>query len=197
MSSAPVGCEPAAPAESAWRRSCSRIVNLVRRLVLCVSLLGVRSARGTEVEQTLEAWLAANNQRVVAFLRTLSEKAVGSKIEGATLTDGTRVAAGYKYQGQVRDAGPGAHVYLFSDGDAPVAYIWIDPSGAPLALPKCEDGPGDDEPQKVLSGDVYTFRDVQPGDGIVVFRCANEFAWRAWAPQEAVQPTPATGPREH
>jgi hypothetical protein len=161
----------------------------IARATLTSILLGLASASATEVEQTLESWLDANNARVIAFLRAIPDGAVGSTVRGVELTDGTRVLVGSKYLGQVRDAGPGAHVYLFSDGGTRVAYIWVDPSGAPLALPDCETGPSDDEPQRVLSGDVYTFRELQPGDGIVVFRCANDRPWNALAPDRTVQPT--------
>ncbi len=159
--------------------------------VLASIVLGVPAAWATECEQNIEDWLAANNARVIAFLRALPPGAVGSTVPGVKLSDGRRVLTRHKYLGQVIDPGAGAHVYLFSDRGKRVAYVWVDASGAPLPVPECETRPTDDEPKNVLSGDVYTFKDVQPGDGIVVFHCGNVSAWRGWVPNKPLQPTRA------
>jgi hypothetical protein len=145
------------------------------RLFALLVVFGV--LQGTTVasegrEKTLGDWLAKNNPRVTSFLAALRAEQRGSKLKGIVLTDQTKVLGGYTYVGQLPDAGPGAHVYLFSRSRRVVAYLWVDRGGAPLSLPKC---PVDEpEPATVLSGDIYTWKQVQPGDSVVVFECRGK-----------------------
>lgn len=114
------------------------------------------------------------------FLKRLKNRSIGSPVPGVRLSDGTRVLDGHTFLGQVRDAGTGPHIYIFSRGQQRVAYIWVDQSGQPLHLPDCQLGPTDDESASILSGDVYTFREVRPGGALVVFGCTRPEAWQGW-----------------
>jgi hypothetical protein len=166
------------------------------RAVLCSTLLvGSASAGLVESEQTLTEFLTANSSRVVAYLRALPDEAIGTRVPGVTLTDGRREIAGYRYLGHAREPGPGAHVYLFADDGKRIAYVWVDEPGAPLPIPDCGAVPDDCETTHVLSGDVYTFKDLQPGDGVVMFHCSDDAVWQRWAPHRERQPTRICGPR--
>lgn len=146
-----------------------------RSLALSVFLLVWAARDGIAKSDDLGAWLATNNPRVIQFLKGLGPQSVGSRVRPVRLSDGSKVFSAHTYVGQVPELARGAHVYLFSRHGGIVAYIWVDPKSRVLPLPKCAHrGPNDDEPATVLSGDVYTWRAVQPGDGVVIFTCPSE-----------------------
>lgn len=143
-------------------------------LLLVVVWCETQAFASEKREETLGDWLAVNDARVIRFLRGLGPELRGSKVQGVRLTDRPRVLRGYTYLGQVPDAGRGAHVFLFSRGRRVVAYVWVDRGGSPLTLPRCPTGREDLEPATALSGDIYTWKKVQPDHSVVVFECRHK-----------------------
>lgn len=121
-------------------------------------------------------WLQTNTPRVVNYLTSLGPADIGKQVAGIELSDGSVVLGGYKYLGTAVGLGKGVHVYLFSHKQKKYAYIWIDPTGEKLPLPDCSEldqemtGKG----SYVLSGDVYTWKYVRPGDGVVFNVCPKK-----------------------
>lgn len=120
-------------------------------------------------DSNLEAWLGCNNPRVVRYLSELSAEHVGTVLPGVELTGGTLALKNHRYLGQAEGLPDRAHVFLFEREGSRLAYAWVDESGDPLDLPQCEGAfPGS---AYVLSGDVYTWKALQPGHGVVEVAC--------------------------
>jgi len=130
-----------------------------------------------EPREWLGDWLAKNNPLVINYLQGFADRTIGSKVDGVVLSDGQVVLRGDTYLGRIQNVVPGAHVYLFTHDNKPIAYVWVEPGGTPLELPRCPNpSPQDDEPQNVLSGDIYTWKHVQPDRMVVIASCPG----RAW-----------------
>lgn len=132
----------------------------------------------------LADWLAVNNPRVIDYLQALHAGDVGRILDGVALSDGGRALAGLRYRGRVSGVHPGTWIHLLEGERGMVAYLWLEPGAAPLALPGC---PGPRPPDwwpgreaAVLSGDVYTFRQLTAEAGVVTTHCVPP-AWRSAA----------------
>ena len=118
-------------------------------------------------------WLDCNNPRVVAYLGKLRPRDVGRRLRGVTLSDGKPLLRGEAYVGEVRGLGKGQHAYIVERDGRRHAFVWVDRGGDALALPSC---PSESVPAGpyVLSGDVYTWKAAQPGDGVIEVECVDE-----------------------
>ena len=136
----------------------------------------VLQGSGFEAEpKNLHEWLALNEPRVIKYLGTLGDKDVGEIVNGVVLSDGTRALSGLKFLGPV-SVPELAHGYRFSEvretTRLDVHYFWVSEGGTPLPVPPCEgewvfpNGRG-----AVLSGDVYTWQEIQPGYRVVRTTC--------------------------
>jgi hypothetical protein len=138
----------------------------------------------------LGAWLECNNPTAIRYLSGLAPGDVGRVLGGVKLSDGSVMAKGYRLLALPRGLGRGVHVVLVqrgkprkgaevaSDDFAPGgegAFVWVDPGGEALPLPDCH-APAY-ESAYVLSGDVYTWRDVQADHGVVEVGCVDP-AWK-------------------
>ncbi len=134
-----------------------------------------------DCDTDLTSWLACNNPRVSQYLRRLSPNDVGTNLKGVTLTDGRSVLRGHKYVGEAKGLGKGIHLHVFEYKDRKLAFLWIDPDGDKLPLPSCPDWISEDayESRYVLSGDVYTWKAAQPGDGVIRVTCVKDSWLRA------------------
>lgn len=121
-------------------------------------------------------WLQINNPRVIKYLTNLKPSDIGKEVAGIELSDGSVVLADYKYLGAATGLGKGVHVQLFSYKGKQYAYIWIDPTGEKLPLPDCSvlDPEITGNGSYVLSGDIYTWKYVRPGDGVVFNVCPRK-----------------------
>lgn len=66
----------------------------------------------------------------------------------------------------------GQHIYLFRCGKDFKGYAWVDAGGKSLETPRiATDFSG--ESAYVLTGDIHTFPEVGPGDGVVILSGAT------------------------
>jgi hypothetical protein len=141
-------------------------------LFLLAQVLG--EAKPDPCGTDLESWLRCNNPQVIHYLMRFQAADVGRVLEGVRLSDGSFAAKGYRYLGRADDLGKGAHVVLVEREGKEGAYIWVEENGSPLPLPECGESPGS---AYVLSGDVYTWKAVQPGHGVVEVICVDP-SWK-------------------
>jgi hypothetical protein len=120
----------------------------------------------------IEAFLKCNNPRVIEFLTALSSKDIGKKLKGVRLTDGTVELRSFTFLGEAKGIAKGVHLYIFKYKKHREAYIWTDEKGDELPLPRCPESVSS-ESAYVLSGDVYTWKALQPGHGIVHSMCVK------------------------
>ena len=152
--------------------------------ILAALLLSAQGAPDKACDVDLEAWLACNNPRAIRYLSALSEADIGTVLNGVKLTNGTFVAKGYRLLGLPKPASKGAHIVVIhrprrspatektTSGFLPRgegAFVWVDSGGDSVPLPECPPSPF--ENQYVPSGDVYTWKAVQPDDGVVEVGC--------------------------
>lgn len=133
-------------------------------------------------EMWLGDWLQINNPRVKKYLTNLGLDDIGKEGVGVELSDGTIVLSHYRFLGSPAGIGRGVHMYLFSYQQRNYAYTWVDPTGEKLMLPDCSisDPKIIGKGTYVLSGDVYTWKYVRPGDGVVYNVCPKP-SWLAAA----------------
>ncbi len=146
---------------------------LMPALAVLVALLLQTGERPKEspCDANLGAWLSCNNPRVIRYLSKLSAKHVGTVLAGVELTDGTKVLEGCRFIGRVKGISRGVNVFAFESDRGRIAYAWVEKGATPLPLPKCKGAiPGS---AYVLSGDVYTSKALQPGNGVVQVACLD------------------------
>ena len=118
------------------------------------------------------------NRRVMRYLQSLSDADLGKKRTGVRLTDGSLALAGHTLLHRIKLPSRRAHVFVFREGSLamgmPTARAWVEPKGKPLAIPEIPRGENGEA--AYIDGEVYTFADVNPGDGAVEIACATE-AW--------------------
>ncbi|MFH1704233.1 MAG: hypothetical protein ABIB41_12570 [Nitrospirota bacterium] len=130
----------------------------------------------SKCDNDLEEWLKCINPIVTKYLLHLTQNDTGRIVKGVLLTDGTKEMQGYIFLGEAKGLGKGVHLYIFEYKKQRSAYVWIDEGGTELLLPNCPDIPEEDlfESAYVLSGDVYTWAAVQPGDDVVHVMCVKD-----------------------
>ncbi len=118
----------------------------------------------------------------VEYLRTLPDDRVGQTLNGIPLSDGQRWLEGFVYYGAVEVDHPGMNVVaLASPVGEPTALTWIEEDGEPWELPECG-GQLTGVRARTLAGQVYTWRALRPGGGIVQPMCPPE-AWLSAVPE--------------
>jgi len=125
------------------------------------------------VPETLGEQLALDNPRVIKYLHALKNSDIGKKLKGIKLSDGSIALKDHVFLETIKSTKYNFTVYVFQNKTKKVAYAWVKSNGRPLPIPACPSN-NDEEGQYVLSGDIYTWRDVQPGDGIVIMECVTE-----------------------
>ena len=125
--------------------------------------------------ENLEEYLTKNNEIAIQFLSSLKNVHIGKSISGIPLTDLSNPLDDYIYIGKNTTLQGGLNIYLFKSPDRKYeAYLWI-ADGEPFTLPKCDTAIVN-EGVYVLSGDVYTWKSLQPGHGVVQLLCP-ELGW--------------------
>lgn len=142
------------------------------KIIIFLLLLSVPCLAAQQVPQTLEEQLAIDNPKVIKYLQALKASDAGKKLKGIKLSDGNIILKDYVYLEKIRSSKNKFTVYLFQDGTKKIAYAWVETNGKPLPIPPC---PPDykEEGQYGLSGDIYTWKDVQPGHGVVIIECVT------------------------
>jgi hypothetical protein len=140
-------------------------------VLLALALQGGAVSKETPCDASLQAWLACNNPRVMHYLAKLSSEQVGALLPGVELSDGTKALKNHRFLGRAKGLPKGGHVFVFEHEGNQLAYAWVDKGGAALNLPECKGAfPGS---AYVLSGDVYTWKALQPGHGVVEVACLD------------------------
>jgi hypothetical protein len=127
-------------------------------------------------------WLARSSPLAVEYLRTLPDTRIGQPLSGIGLPGGVRWLEGFVYLGRIETGHPGLNVVaLRTPDEGPATLLWIDEDGAPFPLAVCP-------PEelgiraRVISGEVYTWKSLRPGDGVVSTECPPA-TWQRPAPE--------------
>lgn len=134
-----------------------------RYIVLGVVAAGALVSCATQ-PRDLGEQLEIDNPRVIRYLSSLSEGHKGKTLAGVRLSDGAMALDGARLVDFAYLPGKRQHIYLFNTEYGYSAYVWIDKGGKSLNIPP--DGTG--ESAHVLSGDIFTFTEMGPEDGLVV-----------------------------
>lgn len=93
------------------------------------------------------------------------------EVEGISLCDGSVLFQGWIFVRKVSGLETSQEVYLFKDGKATRAVAWVTTNGKSFDVPGCPYG--DEcksmlEPGLVISGDVYTWKQIRAGEEVVI-----------------------------
>ena len=152
-------------------------VNLIVKQHITEDDIHKVSEMKNKCNDNLDEWLKCNNTRVINYLKSLSDNNINKIVKGVLLSDGTKEMQGYVFLGKAKGLGKGIHLYIFEHKKKRSAYVWIDKNGTELTIPKCSEKVSS-ESAYVLSGDVYTWAAVQPGDDVVHIMCIDNS--RSW-----------------
>lgn len=159
---------------------------------LCLLLIACGGGRGAPTGPPITnpgsaAWYTSSSPLAVEYLRTLPNDLLGKELGGILLSDGKRWLQGFVYLGRVSVDHPGMTVVSVQlPPEKPVTFVWIEPDGEAWPLPACE--PIEKGVRaRTLSGQVYTWKALRPGAGIVSLECPPPF-WPAPGPARAVAP---------
>ena len=125
--------------------------------------------------KTLDEQLDRDNPKIIAYLSGLASTDIGKSGKGIRLSDGSVELKDATYLGSKHIASKKQHIFVFRTSDGEHAYVWVDKGGTPLSIPPVKEG-STSEHAYVLSGDIYTFTEVHPGDGVVIIE-AGDSAW--------------------
>lgn len=144
---------------------------------MIIFLVPIADATPTDKDcnKYIEVFLNCSNPKVIKYLRSLTKNDINKILTGVRLTDGTSVLKVYIFLCEAKDISKGVHLYIFKHNKEISAYIWIDQKGSEMSLPSCPDSVSH-ESAYVLSGDVYTWKAEQSGDGVVHAMCVDD-AW--------------------
>ena len=110
-----------------------------------------------------------SDRRIMKYLASLSDDQLGKKLEGVRLRDGSFALGGYTLLHRVILPAKRAHVYVLREGSLamsiPIGRAWVEQKGKPIPLP--EEPLGEPREAAYHAGEVYTFAEIQPGDGLV------------------------------
>ena len=146
---------------------------MIRILVLVLLLISGTLFAAEKLPETLDEQLAVDNQRVMKYLGRLTASDVGKRLKGVRLSDYGVVLKNHVFLERIRSADHKSTVYVFREKSKLVAYAWVEPQGRSIPIPSCPPH-SKEEGQYVLSGDVYTWKEVEPGDGVVVLECVTD-----------------------
>ena len=111
------------------------------------------------------------NPRVIQYLREIEGEGSGFKTNGIILCDGNVIFKNWIFQKAIHNSSLGQHTYIFQDDETLKAVSWVEEDGHPLDIPLCPYGERCMKMMEgaiVISGDIYTWKRVQPGHGIVI-----------------------------
>jgi hypothetical protein len=145
---------------------------MMKIIVIIFLLMAAPLFAAQQVPQTLGDQLALDNPRVIKYLNGLNKSDIGKKLKGVKLSDRSIILKNHILLETINSKKNKFTVYIFRNKAKMVAYAWVKPDGKSLPVPSCPSN-SDEEGQYVLSGDIYTWKDVQPGDGIVIMECVT------------------------
>lgn len=140
-------------------------------LFVLIALVGANISFAECPGEWLGDFLDFENPRVIKQLKEIESKGSGYKTTGINLCDKSILFPGWIFQKDIHVSSRGQHIYLFKDTDTLKAVTWVEDNGKPLNIPSCPYGERCltmAEGATVISGDIYTWKEVQPGHGIVI-----------------------------
>ena len=146
---------------------------MMKIVVIIFLLMSTPLFAAQQVPKTLEEQLALDNPRVINYLQSLNASDTGKKLKGIKLSDGSIVLKNYVFLETINSTKDKFTVYVFRYKTKRIAYAWVESDGKSLPIPSCPSN-YEEEGQYVLSGDTYTWRDMQPGDGVVIMECVTD-----------------------
>jgi hypothetical protein len=126
-----------------------------------------------KVPESLDEQLALDNPRVIKYLNGLTLSGVGKTLKGIKLSDQGIALKNHIFLEKIHSTKNKFTVYVFRHKAKTIAYAWVESKGKPLPIPACPSN-YQEEGQYILSGDVYTWKDVNPGDGVVILECVTK-----------------------
>ena len=132
------------------------------------------------------AWYAQNGPIIRAYLESLPQSAVGSKLPGIRLSDGKLWLEGLTYLGPGQNLPPGLLVRLVGDESALYAYLWLEEGAEPLLLTPCRDGPQKGIRSRQAGGGVFAWKQLSAKAGVVYTECPPA----EWLPEGATLTRP-------
>jgi hypothetical protein len=144
-----------------------------KKIIVFSLLLSALCVAAQQVPKTLEEQLALDNPRVIKYLQSLNASDSGKKLKGIRLSDGSISLKNYVFIETINSAKNKFNVYVFRYNRRKIAYAWVESDGKSLPIPSCPSN-YEEEGQYVLSGDIYTWTDIQPGDGVVIIECVTD-----------------------
>jgi len=140
------------------RRACIMHLRVVFAYLCLAGWLFAQEERGGE-----------SDRRIMKYLASLSDDQLGKKLEGVRLRDGSFALAGHTLLHRVILPAKHAHVYVLRKGSLamgiPIGHAWVEPKGKPIPISAIP--PGEPREAAYNAGEVYTFAEIQPGDGLV------------------------------
>jgi hypothetical protein len=136
------------------------------------------TANASAACQWLGELLERDVPRVKAYVAALDGP---SRLTGISLCDGSKLFENWHFRGRVVGMDPTQFVYLFEENGQRRAVAWVSSGGKALPVPTCPLGPRcDDMPEgaSAISGDVYTWDSVRPGEDVVIIQYPPEI-WSA------------------
>lgn len=121
--------------------------------------------------------LTFEGPRIIEQLKNIESTGKGYQLKGIQLCDGSTILRNWIFKQSLHFTSCRQHIYIFQEKKAIRAVVWIEPDGQPVAIPPCTNGKRCDEmdePAHGISGDVYTWKEVQPGDGVVLLLYPTE-----------------------
>lgn len=145
----------------------------ISRALVLTAIIGLAACESAP--KTLQEQLDRDNPKVIAYLSGLTADGIGKAGKGIRLSDGSTALKDEVFLGSRHIAGKKQHIYVFRSTEGEHAYVWIEKGGVSLVIPPVPRG-SSGEHAYGLSGDIYTFTEVHPGDGVVII-AAGDLAW--------------------
>jgi hypothetical protein len=146
---------------------------MIKLIVTVFLLMSMPLFAAQHVPKTLDEQLALDNPRVIKYLKGLTKSDIGKKLKGITLSDKSIALKNHIFLETISSTKNKFSVYIFRNESIKIAYTWVEPNGLPIPIPSCPPN-YQGEGQYILSDDVYTWKEVQPGDGVVIIECVTD-----------------------
>jgi hypothetical protein len=151
----------------------NEVIYMKRLLAIILLLIATPVFSAQKVPRTLDEQLDIDNKRVIKYLSRLTLSDVGKKLKGIKLSDQGVALENHIFLEKIHSTKDKFTVYVFRKKAKTIAYAWVEPNGQSIPIPPCPSN-YKEEGQYVLSGDVYTWADVHPGDGVVIIECVTK-----------------------
>ncbi|MEE3327700.1 MAG: hypothetical protein VX252_10215 [Myxococcota bacterium] len=116
-------------------------------------------------------WSLQNGPIIKAYLSSLPQSSVGTKLPGIRLSDGNLWLKDYTYLGPGRNLPPGLSARFVEDESTLYAYLWMEEGAEALPLSPCEDGPQRGIRARQAGGGAFAWKHLSAKEGVVYTEC--------------------------